>query len=203
MADLTAFGFREHPFAMVPRSGITHWAGMAEERRLLLDIVESVLITETGLSEFVLLHGTYGAGKSHALRYLTTEIMETRAAHFRARAIYLPKMRVDQKVDFVRLYKEIMRELGQEFFRNLASTIVHHIDSAADALSDKMDRERERRLMQSDPDHFRKMVVDNINAEDRPTIELLKMLKSEPDKVSGVSIRWKTCYWRCWIHTSY
>ena len=183
MADLTEFGFREHPFAMVPRSRITNWAGMAEQRSLLLDIVESVLTTETGLSEFVMLHGSYGAGKSHALRYLTTEILQTRSTHFRACAIYLPKVRVDQKVDFVRLYKEIVRELGREFFRELASMIVQHIDSAAEALGDQMDREEERRLLQIDADHFRKKVVENIDAEDRPTIQLLKMLKSEPDRV--------------------
>ena len=183
MADLAGFGFREHPFAMVPGSGITHWAGMADQHSLLRDIVESVLTTETGLSEFVLVHGSYGAGKSHALRYLATDISQIRADHFRACAIYLPKIRVDQKVDFVRLYKEIMREIGRDHFQNLASTIIQKIDSAANALSDQMDREEERTLRQDDPDYFRNKVLENVNSEDRSMIELLKMLKSDPNKV--------------------
>ena len=183
MSDLTGFGFREHPFALVPRSAVKNWAGMEDERRLLTDIVESVLTTDTGLSEFVILHGSYGAGKSHALRYFTTAISETRATYFKAHAIYLPKVRVDQKVDFVRLYKEIVREMGRDLFQNLATTIVQRIDSAADTLGDKMDREKERELKRKEPGYFKKKVMDNINEEDRSTIELIQMLKSEPDKV--------------------
>lgn len=183
MANLSGFGFREHPFAMVPASGITNWAGMVEERAILGDIVGSILTTETGLSEFVIIHGSYGAGKSHALKYLTTQIQDTRADYFKSRAIYLPKVRVDQKVDFVRLYKEIMRELGPEFFHKLADSIVQQIESAADALSDQLEREVERKLKQSDPQYFIKKVMEGIDPDDRPTIELLKMLKIDPDKV--------------------
>ena len=183
MPELSDFGFSEHPFSLVPGAGVTNWAGMEYERSLLSDIVESVLTSDTGLSEFVIVFGSYGAGKSHALKYLTTAISETRADYFKARAIYLPKVRVDQKVDFVRLYTEIVRELGWEFFRDLANKISMRIDSAADALAYEMDREQETELRRQDPDYFCKKVIGSINDEDRPTIELLRMLKSGQEKV--------------------
>lgn len=183
MADLSDFGFAQNPFLLVPQSGVTNWAGRENERRLLRDIVESVLTTDTGLSEFAILYGSYGAGKSHALRYLATAISKTEADHFRARAIYLPKVRVDQKVDFVRLYKEIVRELGREFFEELATKIEKRINSAAFELGEKMDRSEERRFTQEDPDYFKKKVIENIYEEDRPFINLLSMFNSEPDKV--------------------
>ena len=63
MSELNDFGFSEHPFALVPSSGVTNWAGRDDERRLLRDIVESVLTTDTGLSEFVLVHGKLRRGK--------------------------------------------------------------------------------------------------------------------------------------------
>ena len=176
MANLTDFGFTEHPFSLVPSSRVTNWAGREDERILLHDIVESVLTTDTGLSEFVVLFGSYGAGKSHALKYFTTAISETKADHFQARAIYLPKVRVDQKVDFLRLYKEIVRELGREFFERLGTTITQNIDSAANALAGQMDREEERKLTRDDPDYFQKRVIEKIYEEDRPTIELLRLL---------------------------
>lgn len=185
MADLKDFGFRDHPFAMVPKSGITTWSGMARQRALLHDIVESVLTIETGLSEFVILHGSYGAGKSHALKYLTHEISETRRDHFKSAAIYLPKIRVDQKVDFVRLYRAIMRELGREFFIELATKLDSLIDTAATELGNQMDRAEERAIIRSDPQHFRKQIIERIGPEDRQTVELLRMLSpsGSPEKV--------------------
>ena len=183
MPELSDFGFAEHPFSLVPGAGVTHWAGMEYERSLLGDIVESVLTSDTGLSEFVIVFGSYGAGKSHALKYLTTAISETRADHFKACALYLPKVRVDQKVDFVRLYKEIVRELGRKFFRRLASKISQRIDAAADALGDEMDREKEKELRRQDPNYFLNKVLESVNDEDRPMIELFRMLESGEEKV--------------------
>jgi len=183
LPELTDFGFARHPFALVPSAGVTNWAGRDNERRLLRDIVESVLTTDTGLSEFVLLHGSYGAGKSHALKYLTTLITETEATHFNARAIYLPKVRVDQRVDFVRLYKEIVAELGQDFFRGLARTIAQRVDSAADALGSAMDRDREKELIRDDPEYFRKQVIGGLDEDVRPTVQLLQVLDAGNENV--------------------
>ena len=59
-----------NPFTLVPGRRVTVWAGYKELQQQLLDIVKSCRSDQVGLSEFVVLHGDYGAGKSHALRYL-------------------------------------------------------------------------------------------------------------------------------------
>ena len=183
MANLEDFGFVENPFPIVPHSRVTNWAGREHEKLLLMDVVESVLTIDTGLSEFLILHGTFGAGKSHALRYITTTITDVKSDHFKACAVYLSRVRVDQKFSFVLLYKEIVREIGKECFRTLASVVVERIDAAADVLAEGMNREEERKLKKNDPDHFRKMVIETINEEDRPIIDLLERLDSGEDSI--------------------
>lgn len=183
MSDLREFGFKEHPFPLMPEAEVRNWAGREEERRILLDIVRSVLTTDTGLSEFVVVHGSFGAGKSHALRYLKTMINTDRQAEFGARAIYLPKLRMKPKVSFLDLYFEVVRELGRTFFRDLAHDVCHRLDAAEEQVGDEMDREEERRIRKAEPEKLTARVLESIPAEDRPMVELMKKLGGGDESV--------------------
>mgnify|MGYP006278211787 CR=1 FL=1 len=128
--DLQDYGLKDNPFALMPRDRVTEWAGMEEVRNKLEDVVRSVLAGDVGLSEFVLVHGEYGAGKTHALKYLTTLINEVESESFQARAIYMPKVKVAPKLSFVALYFEIMREFGRDFVRHLGRRIQERVEEA-------------------------------------------------------------------------
>lgn len=99
------------PFSLVSKEKVTVWAGYTELRQQLLDIVESCRSDRVGLSEFVVLHGDWGTGKSHALRYILNVITEARRDDFNSPAVYLPTMKVAPKVDFVAIYRRIVEQL--------------------------------------------------------------------------------------------
>lgn len=99
------------PFTLMPEEKVTVWAGYKELRQQLLDIVESCRSDRVGLSEFVVLHGDWGTGKSHALRYLLHWITEAKRDDYNSAAVYLQTMRVAAKVDFVAIYRRIVEQL--------------------------------------------------------------------------------------------
>lgn len=101
----------KNPFTLVPEEKVTVWAGYKELRQQLLDIVESCRSDRVGLSEFVVLHGDWGTGKSHALRYLLHWITEATRDDYNSAAVYLQTMRVAPKVDFVAIYRRIVEQL--------------------------------------------------------------------------------------------
>ena len=51
-----------NPFTLVPNEIVTNWAGYAELRSELVDIVQSCRSDQVGLSEFAILHGELGDG---------------------------------------------------------------------------------------------------------------------------------------------
>jgi len=174
--SLGGYGFSGDPFPLVPEAAVHHWAGRKDVQREVIDVVESVRVTDVGTSEFVILHGTYGAGKSHALRFLSTLINEVRADEFRSRAIYIPSIRVDQKVTFVGIYVAIVNQLGLDFIKRLATKIHTSINAAEEKLKSTLPREDLLRLM----DHkeggingVRLRAYDGANKEDVPMIRLL------------------------------
>lgn len=101
----------KNPFTLVPEERVTVWAGYQDMRRQLLDVVESCRSDKVGLSEFAILHGEYGTGKSHALRYLKYWITEARQQEFNAPVVYLHSLKVAASMSFVALYRKIMEEL--------------------------------------------------------------------------------------------
>ncbi len=123
MTRLNAYGFRGNPFPLTPEETVTHWAGRKDIRHRMRDIVSSVLATDTGLSEFVLLVGPYGGGKTHAMRYFSNLINETEKESFKALAIYIPKLQVSPEIGFLSLYFQIARRLGYSFFKELGRKV--------------------------------------------------------------------------------
>ena len=100
-----------NPFTLVPGRRVTVWAGYEEVLHLLLDIVESCRSDQVGLSEFVVLHGEFGTGKSHALRYLEYWITEARRDEFNAAVVHLETPKVAATINFVAIYRRIIENL--------------------------------------------------------------------------------------------
>jgi len=112
MADtLQLAKLTSNPFTLVPGRRVTVWAGYPELQQQLIDIVESCRSDRVGLSEFVVLHGDYGAGKSHALRYLDYWITEARRDEFQAAVVYLETPKVAPTMNFVAIYRKIIENL--------------------------------------------------------------------------------------------
>lgn len=108
---LTIARLTRNPFTMVPDDKVTIWAGYEELRKELLDIIESCRSDRVGLSEFTILHGDLGSGKSHALRYLQHWITDEEKKDFDSPCVYLDTIRVAASMNFVALYRKIMESL--------------------------------------------------------------------------------------------
>ena len=100
-----------NPFTLVPDERVTVWAGYDQLRSQLLDIVESCRSDRVGLSEFAIIHGDYGTGKSHALRYLQYWITEREKSKFDSPCVYLATLKVAASMNFVVFYRKIMEVL--------------------------------------------------------------------------------------------
>ena len=145
MSNLEKYGFTEMPFPLTPDAVVHHWAGRESIKQEVTDIVESARSSDTGLSEFVALHGSYGAGKSHALRYLKSHIDE-HSESFRSKAIYLPSVRVTDKISFLTLYREIIRLLGDSYIIEKAKEVDTVLKNIGDKIPNALQLSREGKL---------------------------------------------------------
>jgi hypothetical protein len=133
MADTTSLAkLTKNPFTVVPGQKVTVWAGYPDLKRTLLDIVESCRSDKVGLSEFVILHGEYGAGKSHALRYLVNWITVVNAAEFKSQVVYFESLKFAPKMDFIALYRQTIGQL-MEHIRETAEWLDYVIDESIPA----------------------------------------------------------------------
>ena len=110
---LSEFGLKRDPFTIVPDGTVNNWAGRKGLKEELMDIMRGVRSTDMGSSEFIVLYGELGSGKSHALRFLKTQIEEN-SNDFKSLAIYVERPRVAAKLNFLELYKYIMAEIGMD-----------------------------------------------------------------------------------------
>lgn len=133
-ADLRAAGLRKNPFSLLPDEGIEVWAGRDRLKSRLLDVVNSVRNDHVGLSEFVILHGPYGAGKSHALRYLQSLISNREKAQFQSPAVYLPNVRTAEKVSFLDVYCAIIPRVGRSELVGMATAVIEAVKRRHDDL---------------------------------------------------------------------
>ena len=105
---LTIAKLSSNPFTLVPSDPVTTWAGYADLKSVLLDLVQSCRSDQVGLSEFAILHGELGTGKSHALRYLKHWIDYECKEEFESQCVYLETLKVAASMNFLALYKKIM-----------------------------------------------------------------------------------------------
>ena len=119
MLEPANFGLKENPFSNRPVADVEHWAGMPEMKRSLRDVVSSVRPDDIGSSECVLLHGSYGAGKSHALRYFAREINNRGDGC----AIYISEIMVGAGLNFADLYPRILDQLQGQILERTARVV--------------------------------------------------------------------------------
>lgn len=115
----------KNPFTLVAEANTDVWADYEVVRKALLDVISSCRTDQVGLSEFVVLHGEIGTGKSHALRYLQNLITVRQRDEFRAACIYLESTKLAKKTDFLAVYRRVMEAL-----RNHINDTANRIDSA-------------------------------------------------------------------------
>ena len=101
-----------NPFTLVPNETVTNWAGYADLRTELLDTIQSCRVDQVGLSEFAIIHGDLGTGKSHALRYLRYLITDEQREAFSSPCVYLETLRVAPSMDFSRVVSQDYGDLG-------------------------------------------------------------------------------------------
>lgn len=138
MMKLLEFDLQEDPFPIVPDGPVRNWAGRADLREDLVDLVSGVRARDIGVTEFAVLYGEYGAGKSHALRYLKTYIADESAkqnGEFRSLPIYIERPRVATKLNFLELYRYIIRLVGREKIATYAKQVAERIEERAHALA--------------------------------------------------------------------
>lgn len=111
---LKEFDLTQDPFPIVPDGPVYNWAGHEELKEELEDLVKSARDRDIGMTEFAVVYGDYGAGKSHALRFLRTLINDENKENFDSLALYLPRPRVASKMNFLELYKYTIQEFGKE-----------------------------------------------------------------------------------------
>jgi hypothetical protein len=139
MADTISIArLRKNPFTVVPGERVTVWAGYPELRQALLDIVESCRSDKIGLSEFVILHGELGTGKSHALRYLINWVAEAKKKEFESQVVYFESLKLAPKMDFLALYRSAI-EMLLDHIRETADWLDYVIE---DSIPDE-DKKRE------------------------------------------------------------
>ncbi|MER9203061.1 ATP-binding protein [Mesorhizobium sp. M0933] len=131
---LEKFDLKHDPFPIVPDGPVHNWAGRQELKLDLIDIIKGVRGRDIGITEFVVVHGEYGAGKSHALRYLKTMIAE-KADEFNSLALYVERPRVSSKLNFLELTKYVVKVIGRENIRAYCSAIKVQLDKIIDELA--------------------------------------------------------------------
>lgn len=168
---LESFGLNEDPFPIVPDGPVHNWAGRTELKDDLVDLVNGVRARDIGVTEFVLLYGELGAGKSHALRFLKTLIddeSKKKEGQFRSLAIYLERPRVSNKLNFLELYKYIIRLIGRDRIQGFCAEIHTIITENAEALAAAKDMSEAK-----DKSTFFKAAFDSFKDNDAPMISLL------------------------------
>lgn len=145
MSSFEPYGFREVPFPITPDHTTKHWAGREELRKELLDVIDSPREDDIGLSEFVVLHGSYGAGKSHTLRYLRNYIQERRDA-YRSKAIYVQSIRIENRISFLALCKEIIRLLDNDYISEVSKDVLLYIEAKENDHPDALKLQKQDKL---------------------------------------------------------
>ena len=174
---LTDFGLTKDPFAIVPDGPVENWAGRSELKEDLVDLILGVRASDIGSTEFLVLHGELGAGKSHALRYLKTEI-EKADGEFSSLAVYVERPRVAAKLNFLELYKYIMSELGREAIAQICTSVKERMDDVIQGLAEEAGY--------GDADNkssFEPRAIEGIRVNDRNMVQLLRRGALDEGKV--------------------
>ena len=174
---LERFDLKQDPFPIVPDGPVHNWAGRAELREDLIDLVKGVRGRDIGVTEFAVLHGEYGAGKSHALKFLKTMIDEV-TEDFDSLAIYLERPRVSAKFNFVELHKYIVRSLGRDRVKEYCRLVKEMTDRTIDELAGAVHLGHVQ-----DKSSFVEPAIDALPDRDRAMVRVLRKGAEEGSRV--------------------
>ena len=134
------FGLIKNPFSIVPGVGVERWAGLPKTKESLADVVSSVRPDDIGASEFVVIYGKYGAGKTHALEYFAHHINNPPSDEkFPGRAIYMSEIVDGSGLSFSSLHQRILDNIEEEgVVVSLARAVKDSVQVAANQLSEQM-----------------------------------------------------------------
>ena len=164
---LEKFALNQDPFPIVPNGPVHNWAGHEDLREDLVDLVKSVRARDVGVTEFVVIHGEFGAGKSHALRYLRT-LIEEDVTSFKSLAIYVDRPRVATKLSFLELHRFIIQEIGRERIQEYCTQISDIFDSIAAGRAEAAGMPNAR-----DTSSFVEAALEQVPSDNRRMIRLL------------------------------
>ena len=168
--DLQGYGLKTDPFTLQPTSNVTIWAGRATERELLKDIVRTPLASDIETSEFTVIHGDYGAGKSHSMRYLESMINSSLRGEFKSLAIYVPSIKMEQRTSFLRLYKEIIQTINMNELISLARKVRESFNLATNDILQHLPADQPA---ESIADYLKQEVFKSLDQTDVPMLKLL------------------------------
>lgn len=171
------FDLRQDPFPIAPESSVVNWAGDQEIRDELVDIVKGVRARDIGVSEFVVVHGEFGAGKSHALRYLRTQVCDN-PNDYNSLAIYLERPRVANKLNFENLAHYIMQTIGRDQVAAYCTTVKAIVDQLVNELATLKGMGDTK-----DKSSFYEEVYSTFRDSDRSMIKLLARGNDQGNKV--------------------
>lgn len=161
------FELKQDPFPIAPESSVENWAGDQELRDELVDIVKGVRASDIGVSEFVVIHGELGTGKSHALRYLKTMITEN-PSEYDALAIYLERPRVANKLNFELLSRYIVQQIGRDRISAYCAKVSAILEELVQEIAESKGMGGHR-----DKSTFYETAYDGFRENDRAMIRLL------------------------------
>ena len=183
MLDPSSFGLKNNPFSMLPNAEVQHWAGLPETKKALMDVVLSVRPDDVGASEFVVIRGDWGAGKSHALRYFTHDINTKN----RDRAIYLSEIMAGGGLSFSALCPGILEQLEGETINHLVQTVKGSVDNCIKQMREESgysvfsaDTAIDEKIPHQDRDMVKSLIntrqVPNLKTDDYSATKLLGSL---------------------------
>lgn len=158
------FGFERSPFTNVATAESAKiWAGMEDTKEMLKDVIDSVRPDDIGEREFVIIHGSWGGGKTHAFRYFKNEVEK----HGNSFAFLAGKVRIDDNASFSELAKSIVSE-----HRSMLPGLFEHVKRAieravyeAQEKDDAIDRAtlQNRIINELDDEDCRRLVKDLVD----------------------------------------
>ena len=145
-----------------------------------MDIILGVRSSDIGSSEFIVLYGELGSGKSHALRYLKTQI-DSDSTQFRSLVIDVERPRVASKLNFLELHKFIITQIGITKFREICQRVEAKVDSIARDLS-----ARAGLSSATNQSTFEEEAINTLNNENSNNGEMVRLLMEGASDKGGV-----------------
>ena len=184
--DLSTYGLVKDPFPLQPMSTVTNWAGRAAEKELLTDIIRTPLATDIGTSEFTVIHGEYGAGKSHSLRYFESMVNEFMKEDFESIAIYVPTVKMGQRTSFLRLYQEVIQIINTDRLVSLSRSVREGFTSAMNDVRNNLTREGQTIAAGAiSEEYLEEQVFHAVDEIDRPMLRLVLDIAEEDEQAIG------------------